>query len=50
MNNDSGLPRERLWQPVTGKWFGVIFGFSDQPRGRRGRLVPLAAKFKRTHT
>jgi len=26
--DSSGLPRERLWQPVTGKWFGVIFGFS----------------------
>ncbi len=28
LENSSGLPRERLWQPVTGKWFGVIFGFS----------------------
>ena len=24
----SRLPRERLWQPVTARWFGVIFGFS----------------------
>jgi DMSO/TMAO reductase YedYZ heme-binding membrane subunit len=27
-DDSSGLPRERLWQPVTGKWFGAIFGFS----------------------
>ena len=24
----SGLPRNRLWQPTTGKWFAVIFGAS----------------------
>ncbi len=27
-DDSSGLPRERLWQPVTGRWFGAIFGFS----------------------
>jgi len=27
-DDSSGLPRERLWQPVTGKWFGAVFGFS----------------------
>ena len=24
----SGLPRNRLWQPTTGKWFLVVFGAS----------------------
>jgi DMSO/TMAO reductase YedYZ heme-binding membrane subunit len=23
---ESNLPEDRLWQPVTAKWFGVIFG------------------------
>lgn len=27
-DDDSGLPKERLWQPVTGKWFAVVFGGS----------------------
>ena len=26
--DSSGLPRERLWQPVTIKWFGAVFGLS----------------------
>ena len=25
-NVDSSLPENRLWQPVTAKWFGVVFG------------------------
>jgi len=25
-NEISSLPEDRLWQPVTAKWFGVIFG------------------------
>jgi DMSO/TMAO reductase YedYZ heme-binding membrane subunit len=25
-NEGSSLPPDRLWQPVTAKWFGVIFG------------------------
>jgi DMSO/TMAO reductase YedYZ heme-binding membrane subunit len=25
-DDESGLPRDRLWQPVTAKWFFVIFG------------------------
>jgi DMSO/TMAO reductase YedYZ heme-binding membrane subunit len=25
-NEGSGLPEDRLWQPVTAKWFGVVFG------------------------
>jgi DMSO/TMAO reductase YedYZ heme-binding membrane subunit len=24
--DDSGLPRNRLWQPVTAKWFAAVFG------------------------
>ncbi|MEM6674385.1 MAG: hypothetical protein AAF726_16180 [Planctomycetota bacterium] len=28
MNDDSGLPKERLWQPVTGRWFFAVFGTS----------------------
>jgi DMSO/TMAO reductase YedYZ heme-binding membrane subunit len=27
-DDSSGLPRERLWQPVTIKWFAVVFGLS----------------------
>lgn len=27
-HDDSGLPRERLWQPVTAKWAGVVLGAS----------------------
>lgn len=26
--DDSGLPRNRLWQPVTARWFLVVFGAS----------------------
>ena len=26
--DSSALPRGRLWQPLTGRWFGAIFGFS----------------------
>ena len=26
--DDSGLPRNRLWQPTTAKWFLVVFGAS----------------------
>ena len=26
--DESGLPRNRLWQPTTGKWFLVVFGVS----------------------
>ncbi|MHC4958196.1 MAG: hypothetical protein ACYTGN_07455 [Planctomycetota bacterium] len=26
--DESGLPRNRLWQPTTGKWFAVVFGLS----------------------
>lgn len=25
---DSGLPADRLWQPITARWFGVVFGAS----------------------
>ena len=28
MTDQSGLPRERLWQPVTARWFFVVFGFA----------------------
>ncbi len=24
--DDSGLPRNRLWQPATAKWFAAVFG------------------------
>lgn len=24
--DDSGLPRDRLWQPTTARWFAVVFG------------------------
>ena len=27
-DDPSDLPRDRLWQPVTAKWFGAVFGFS----------------------
>ncbi len=27
-NDNSGLPADRLWQPTTAKWFGVVFGVS----------------------
>ena len=26
--DSSGLPRDRLWQPVTIRWFAVAFGLS----------------------
>ena len=26
--DESGLPRDRLWQPTTAKWFFVVVGFS----------------------
>ena len=26
MNDDSGMPRETLWQPVTRRWFFALFG------------------------
>ena len=25
-NEGSSLPEDRLWQPTTAKWFGVVFG------------------------
>ena len=25
-SEESNLPEDRLWQPVTAKWFGVVFG------------------------
>jgi DMSO/TMAO reductase YedYZ heme-binding membrane subunit len=27
-DDESGLPRDRTWQPTTAKWFFAIFGFS----------------------
>ena len=26
--DESGLPRDRLWQPATAKWFFALFGFA----------------------
>jgi DMSO/TMAO reductase YedYZ heme-binding membrane subunit len=26
--DETGLPRNRLWQPTTAKWFAVVFGLS----------------------
>lgn len=27
-NDESGLPADRLWQPVTARWFAMVFGVS----------------------
>ena len=27
-DKNAGLPADRLWQPTTAKWFGVVFGLS----------------------